>query len=265
MPTSLVQDDRPQRWLWLLRRFRRFVPGYVSKRFHRVWLSKGSQFPNADCDLPILFVMNHPSWWDPMMGVLLSERFPQYDHYAPIDAQMLEKYNVFKRFGFYPLERDTIRGVARFLRTSLNILSHNRHAVWITAQGQFCDVRQRPLKLEPGVGHIAARMSHGLIVPIALEYTFWNESRPNAFIAVGQAINVIDQQNSAKQWLIKIETSLTTTLDELNTCVEARQPEQFSPLITGNSGVGGIYDFFSRLRAWSMGQAFNKSHESQPG
>ena len=266
MSKQSESDKRPQRWPWLLRRFRRFVPGYVAKRFHRVLLTNSSQFPDIVSGLPIVFVLNHPSWWDPMIGILISERFPNYEHFAPIDAQMLEKYRVFKQLGFYPLDRGSMKGIAQFLRATLNILSRDSHAVWITAQGQFCDVRQRPLNLEPGVGHIAARMSRGLIVPIALEYTFWNESRPNAFIAIGEAIDVTNHAgNSAKQWLANIEKQLTITLDNLNTEVQQREAKRFTSLMEGSSGVGGLYDIFRRLRAWSVGQSFNQSHESQPG
>ena len=213
-----------------------------------------------------MFVLNHPSWWDPMIGVLLSERFPGYEHFVPIDAEMLQKYGIFKRLGFYPLERDSVRGAFRFVKTTLNILSHDRHSVWITAQGKFCDVRQRPLNLEPGVGHIAARMKRGLIVPIAIEYAFWNESRPNAFIAVGQAMNVNDSQKlHAEQWLTKIESKLADTLDQLSVDVQSRDFKQFTLLILGRSGVGGIYDLWRRIKAWSMGQSFTASHESNQG
>ena len=115
-----------------------------------------------------------------MICIIISEHFRNYEHFAPIDAEMLKRYGILKQLGFYPIERKSVRNIAKFLQTSLHILNHKCHAVWITAQGEFRDARQRPLQLQPGVGHIAARMEHGWIVPIALEYGFWDESQPEA-------------------------------------------------------------------------------------
>src|SRR5262249_25711205 len=35
---------------------------------------------------PVVVVLNHPSWWDPLLGVVLAELFAGYRHYVPIDA-----------------------------------------------------------------------------------------------------------------------------------------------------------------------------------
>ena len=75
----------PRRWPWLVRGFRKYAARYVRKHFHAVRLSKsGAAFPPAD--EPLLVVLNHPSWWDPLIGIVLSREFADRDQFAAIDA-----------------------------------------------------------------------------------------------------------------------------------------------------------------------------------
>ncbi len=179
----------PTRWNWFLNGFRRYVRRYVRKHFHAVRVSNTSSSLPPD-DAPLLVVMNHPSWWDPMIGVLLLDLFPRHIHFGAIDAGMLKKYWAFSKLGFFGVDQTSLRGAAQFLRTGTEILSENRRAVWVTAQGNFADVRTRPLNLRSGVGHLAARMSRGWVVPMAVEYTFWTESKPEALVRIGECIAV---------------------------------------------------------------------------
>ena len=65
----------PHRWPWLVRLFRWHACRYVHRHFHAVRLSKsGHAFPTTD--EPLLVVLNHPSWWDPLIGIVLSRKKP---------------------------------------------------------------------------------------------------------------------------------------------------------------------------------------------
>ncbi len=51
---------------------------------------------------PLLVCVNHPSWWDPLIGLYLSQRFfKARRQYAPIAALGLAKYRFFERLGFF--------------------------------------------------------------------------------------------------------------------------------------------------------------------
>jgi len=198
--------------------------------------------------LPVLFVMNHPSWWDPMVGAALIDLLPEYSHYVAMDATTLKVYWVFRRLGFFGINMNTLAGARTFLRTGSAILADDCRALWVTAQGEFADVRKRPLALKPGVGHLAARLDRGWIVPIAVEYVFWNERKPEALVRIGEPISLesghqpvfANTSNSetrakartpAKAWIERIEAVLTETLDALNAEAISRDASLFTPLI----------------------------------
>jgi 1-acyl-sn-glycerol-3-phosphate acyltransferase len=238
-----------------MRGFKRYGLRYVRKHFHAVRLAKsGSEFPFHD--EPLLIVLNHPSWWDPLIGVVLSDRFPNRDHFAAIDAAAVEKYPFFQKLGFVG-----VRGAGRFLRVGEAILSEANRAFWVTAQGRFTDVRGRPLNLRSGVGHLAARLERGIVLPVALELCFWNERTPEALIRFGEPLAIADHPGlDGKQWMKLIEDSLTTALDEMNQDAMSREESRFITLLDGRTGVGGMYDRFRRLRSWFRGERFEASH-----
>lgn len=254
--------ELPRRWHWLIRGFRKYCARYVRKHFHAVRLSNTSH-PLPPAGEPVLVVLNHPSWWDPLIGVILSERFGDRDQFAAIDVVAVERYAFFKRLGFVGVETTSLRGAAGFLRVGRAILSERNRAFWVTAQGRFTDVRQRPLDLRSGVGHLAARLADGWVVPVALEYTFWTERTPEALARIGEPLRIANHPGlTGKQWTYLIEDALTAALDGLNTEAMARDPAKFTPLVDGRTGVGGIYDRWHRLKAWVRGERFDPSHEA---
>lgn len=259
----------PTRWNWFFDGFRRYVRRYVRKHFHAVRLSNTSR-PLPDDHAPLLIVLNHPSWWDPMIGTVLSDLFPGYAHYAAIDADMLKKYKAFNRLGFFGVDQSSLRGAAEFLRTGRAILCEDRRAVWVTAQGEFADVRQRPLNLRSGVGHLAARLPRGWVVPIAVEYAFWTESKPEALVRIGEPLPLAPLPpggrgggEGGKSWIARIEASLTASLDVLNAETQSRDPAKFTTILGGTAGVGGVYDAFRRGAAFVSGQKFDPSHMAE--
>jgi 1-acyl-sn-glycerol-3-phosphate acyltransferase len=255
--------ELPRRWHWLIRGFRRYALRYVRRHFHTVRLSNsGHPFPPTGND-PLLVVLNHPAWWDPMICIVLSSLMAGRDQFAAIDAEAVKRYAFFTKLGFVGVDTKTLRGAAEFLRTGAAILSEPNRAFWVTAQGRFTDVRERPLALQAGVGHLAARLARGVVLPVALEYTFWTERTSEALVRVGEPLRVEDHPGrSGKEWTTLIEESLTHALDGLNAEAISRDPAKFTELLSGKTGVGGVYDLWRRLKAWVRGERFDPSHEA---
>lgn len=251
----------PKQWRWMFGAFQRYSCRYLAKHFHAVRISKTSAAVPSD-HLPQLIVLNHSAWWDPLICFALAKMIgPERLHYAAIDANAVSKYEFFKKLGFFGVEPDSVRGAVDFLRTGEAILSQPDHTLWVTAQGRFVDVRTRPLGLRSGVGHLAARVTNCHIIPIAVEYSFWNERTPEALIRIGSPLTSQPHlQLTGKQWTADIEEALTKNLDILNHETMSRDPAMFESLLSGKAGIGGIYDRWRRAKAWFRGEAFDPSH-----
>ena len=149
------------------------------------------------------------------------------------------------------------------------ILRRDHATLWITAQGEFSDVRKRPVILRSGVGRLAGEMSSGQIIPIAIEYPFWKDSKPEVLIRFGKPLGVPLPlgvsaagwlHGSAREWTSLIADALQASQDTLAAESQTRDPARFETLVLGRSGVGGIYDFGRRIRAWMRGDDFFSEH-----
>ena len=136
---------------------------------------------------PLIVYANHSSWWDPMVSVLLAETLlPGRKHYAPMDAAALKRYPILRKIGIFPVEMATARGAAQFLRTSRGDSCERRRAVDYAA-GPICGCAGGPLAFKPGLGALAARVPGRALLPLAIEYTFWDERLPETLLRFGEA------------------------------------------------------------------------------
>jgi phytoene desaturase len=255
----------PHRSLWRVWLFNRLFRRWMRKSFHAVRLSRTGK-PPATAGAPIVVVLNHPSWWDPLMGVVLAGLFDGYRHYVPINADALKQYRLFEALGFFGVESGTPAGALAFLRTGSAILSQPHNSLWITAHGQFTDARLRPVRLRGGVGHLLRRLQDVIVLPLAVEYPFWQERFPEALAHFGEPIFVgSGRDHTVAQWMSRIEAGLTAAQDKLAQIAQAQDPSCFETLLGGNVGVGGIYDLWRCFKALFRGRRFHAAHaEPEP-
>lgn len=244
--------------------FQLYVRFYLRRNFHAVRLLEGTR-RDLPPDLPLIICLNHPSWWDPLIALFLSRAlFPRREHFGPIESAALAKYKFFEKLGFFGIEPGTRRGAAAFLRTGREILSKPQSALWITAQGAFTDVRQRPVALRGGVGHLIRRLDRVCVLPLAVEYCFWNERYPEALLAWGEPLMITGgAERSADEWTAKIAAGLETAQDRLQPAATKRDGALFETLLGGNAGVGGVYDLWRRARAGVRGEEFERAHQTE--
>lgn len=245
--------------------FMAYVDRYLRRHFHAVRLLRadiGQVDRPAVGDEPVVFYSNHPGWWDPLTFLYLGARlFPGRMIYGPIDAGALGKYRFLERIGFIGIEPGTFAGSARFLRMAR--AAGRRHDVifWITAQGEFTDPRARPVAIRPGVGHALAAREAGVVVPLAVEYPFWNERCPEILVAFGPAMSIGENRGrTAEAWTALLESALEAAQDRLADAAKRRDPAAFTTLLAGHVGVGPAYDTIRRVKAWLRGEQFDASH-----
>lgn len=247
---------------WVLRWFRWYATRYVARHFHAVRLG-GGQGPLVGDAGPLVVFMNHASWWDPLVGLLLARRlWPERRHFAPIDAEALSRYRLLGRIGLFGVDGRTPRGAAAFLRTSLAVLAGRDTALWITPEGQFCDPRRRPVRLRPGLAHLARRLPRASLVPVAVEYSFWDERLPEVLVRPGRPIATAEVGPlSVAGWNALLAERLAEAQDRLAEQAIERAPP-WETLVRGRSGVSAVYDGFRRAGCWLRGRTFRSEHGS---
>jgi 1-acyl-sn-glycerol-3-phosphate acyltransferase len=250
----------------ILRFFRRIVRGYFRRHFHAVRLSAG--IDAASFRGPLIVYANHSSWWDPMVAFFLGEElFANRPHYAPMDATALARYRILSRLGVFPVELNSARGAVQFLRTGQAVLAAGA-VLWVTPQGRFADVRERPLTFKPGLAALAARVAarHGscTLLPLAIEYPFWDERLPECLLRVGSPV-IVTGDDAAEEIEWKLRAALAQEMDLLAQFAAARSPSPFRTVQAGSAGTGGFYALAKKLKAFILRRPYVADHTAHLG
>jgi 1-acyl-sn-glycerol-3-phosphate acyltransferase len=240
-----------------LRFFQRIVRIYFRRHFRSVVVQQAEVLTGVAG--PLILYANHSSWWDPMVSVLVAETLlPGRKHYAPMDAAALKRYPILAKIGIFPVEMATARGAAQFLRTSQAILA-SEGVVWITPQGRFVDSRARPLGFKPGLGALAVRTPGASVIPMAIEYTFWDERLPETLLRFGRPVRV-EEGMSTDAASELLEGALVEVMEGLKVGAMARDAGAFRVLLRGGQGTGGFYAVGRRLRSLFGRRALQLDH-----
>jgi hypothetical protein len=254
---------------WLVDGFLYFSSRMVAKQFQ----SFAIQVNSAELDripptTPVVVLANHASWWDPISASLIRQKYlSNRIFYAPIDADALKNYRIMADLGFYGLKLNTIRGAADFLATTQAILETPNSALFITPEGKFTDVRDHSPDLMPGLSHLISKVPEVVFVPLALEYGFWDESRPQIIAKLRNAIHCVHRKHaetelSKSQWNELLTQRLRQTQTELANSVIQREESAFQYVIASRPKRLGWYDYFRSWRAFLRGHKFDPRHSA---
>lgn len=257
--------ERPSRPL--LRAFNWYTAWYIWLHFRSLRAAHVDRFQNAmaiDPQVPTIIFLNHASWWDPLVCIRIARRLlPGNDNYAPMDAAALGRYGFFRKVGLFPVELGTMHGAMSFLQTAQSLLQSERSILWITPQGRFTDVRKRPVRLMAGLGTLVHRLPACRLIPLAVEYVFWDERLPEILCNFGTPVEVTDgHAHSSAQWTRELARSLEDTMNELAALAQTRDESQFQTFSSRSVGVGGIYQVWLRVQSRLRGKQFHPEHRS---
>ena len=254
----------PRSSLRIARLFSVYLRGYFRRHFDAIRISRSGGVPMLD-DGPVVVFANHASWWDPILfSLITTDLFPGRRPYGPMDAAALEKYSFFERIGVFGIEPGTHRGAVKFLQTSERIFERDDSLLWLTAEGEFTDPRKRPIHLQFGLAHLKRKFPAVPVIPLAIEYPFWNERLPEVLLRFGEPVEVPASdlgQTKPINW--RLERGLERTMNILAEESQSRDADRFETMVLGKAGIGGVYDQWRRFKATRNGEPLVLSHEER--
>lgn len=205
-----------------------------------------------------IIALNHSSWWDPLVCVLLGKRLMRSrTHAAPMDIEQLRRFKFMRKIGIFGVAPDDPRSLPRMVRhVKERFASEPRCTLWITPQGEFRDVRDE-IALRPGAGAVAARACERREIPVlalAIEYTFWEDKRPEVFLRVERVAppdlpEFASRAERIEAWTSEIERAMRENQSALAQIVMERDPRPFDIVLGGKEGANHpLYDLWLRLR-----------------
>jgi 1-acyl-sn-glycerol-3-phosphate acyltransferase len=245
------------RLLWL---FHVYLHWYLPRHFHSLRIANAERFPAAAH--PLIVCINHPSWWDPLTILMVSRALaPGRFAYAPMEAEALEHYGFFRKLGAFPVDNTSPRAGAQFVRQAKEVLMRRDAILWMTPEGHFTDVRERPVTWKSGVAALTRQLDRCTVVPLAIEYTFWDERLPEILCYVGESIQFASTDpQSTEERTAQLVSAMTQLQDDLASCARQRDGSLFTSIFAGSAGVSASYDLWQRLKAAMRGNPYIAEH-----
>lgn len=229
--------------------FRWWLARMLAKDFHAIRIAKGSREQMAAVDRldgPLAVVMNHQSWWDPILGMHLSAVLnPSRQLIAPMELEQLHKFKILRRLGVFGLDPEAPESLAAMKAYLADCFARDpRTSFWITPQGEFADPRA-PIRVRPGVAAVAASCPGVTVLCVAIEMPFWIDRKPELLIRVHPCVPVT---TTTPGWTRAITDAMRTNASELASLAINRDETRFETLTAGRSGgTSPVYDLWLRL------------------
>lgn len=228
---------RPRKSRLFVRMFRAYNRRLLARTFRRIHLDGDPSVLAPEGGAPLLICLSHASWWDPLLALLLDERVPGLDSYGIMDARQLRRWGFFTRLGMIGVDRADLADARRLLEYAPRLLSEPNKALWITPQGRFASLAERPLAFQAGIGHIAARLPRFRAATVVFDYEFWDSSKPEAFVSVRPPTVHQGGALDRSAFVRSMERRMEDQIEALTALRIQRNSALFTPLLVGRSGA----------------------------
>lgn len=139
-------------------------------------------------DQPVVYFMNHSSWWDGLFAVSCGEaNFARGSLCDDGGAANFRQYAFFRKLGAYSINKDSASGVRTSLQYTNELLFAGKR-VWIFPQGEILHQEARPIQFRPGIGLVLRRFPQAIAVPVTLCHGMVQHDLPEISMKAGLPI-----------------------------------------------------------------------------
>ena len=161
---------------WFIWLFKWYTWLLFKRRFHRVWLRQEYD-PCSQCKT--IYFLNHNSWWDGLIPLLLNEfRFHQKAR-ALMEDKQIQQYSFFRKIGAFSINRSDPRKAITSLRYAVQSMKRERASLFIYPEGTITPAGTSP-EFEGGLAWLHSKVA-GLdvhFVPIAIHMQTIRHDKP---------------------------------------------------------------------------------------
>ena len=175
--------------------FRWYTWLLFKRRFENVWL-KQEYSPCSECKT--IYFLNHHSWWDGLIPLLLNEfRFHQQARALMEDKQMQE-YSLFQKIGAFSINREDPKKAIRSLRYAVNSFERDHSSLFIYPEGTITPAGSS-MDFEGGLAWLSDKLPEVDLVPVAIYMHTIRYDKPELHLHVGQRLRSYDKLSSEER------------------------------------------------------------------
>lgn len=175
-------------WTWLADRI---LFRMLSHRFYALRIKNLEAFnERRNKNYPSIIYATHNNWWDGIVGYNLMRR--AFKVRSRMMIEELNRFPLFALIGAFPVNKASAQEAIKSLKFISEDLNSPDMGFWIFPQGIVRPPNYRPMEFQTGMIYVAqnvAKKCGGVnLIPVAVNYTFLREDRPECLAEVGEPI-----------------------------------------------------------------------------
>ena len=170
--------------------------------------------------VPTILFAPHCNWWD---GIVLYNTTHRIFHKEiRLMIEELNRFPLLRRGGGYSVNKKSPQSAMKALQYSVDVVGDLKNILSIFRQGIIRPPHYRPIEFQTGLAYIAQnavkRYGKVNLVPMAIDYSFFRDNRPEVIVDFGQRIEISKDNElsklSRKDLTHYLEHALTKTCDD---------------------------------------------------
>lgn len=167
-----------------------FFFNMIQHRFFSMKLKNKELFEKRNKNYPNIMYAIHGNWWDGIVGYNMMRRV--FNVKPRMMIEEMNRFPLFSRAGAFPVNKKSPQEAIKSLRYIVEDLKKPDMGLWIFPQGIIKPPNFRPIEFQTGLAYVAQNVAkkHGGVnlIPVAVNYTFLREDRPEVLVEVGEPI-----------------------------------------------------------------------------
>jgi len=192
-------------WLWVADNF---FYRMLENRFFSLMIKNKEKLQGRDERFSTIFYAPHCNWWDGIVGYNLIRRV-----FQPLRIRMMieemNRFPLFSKIGAFPVNKKSPQAAMQALRYSVEVLKEPDIALWLFPEGIIKPPNHRPFEFQTGITYMVQNCikKYGGVnlVPVAVNYTFLREDKPEVVVEIGDVKVVTDKNIDRRQFTLDLQ------------------------------------------------------------
>ncbi len=168
--------------------------------------------------VPTILYAPHSNWWDGSVLYNVTHRI--FHKEIRLMIEELNRFPLLRRGGAYSVCKKSPQSAMKALQYSVDVVGDLKNMLCIFPQGIIRPPHYRPMVFQTGLAYIAqksvARYGKVNLVPVALDYCFFRDNRPEVIATFGEKLTLTKENiiKDRKELTHLFERELVKTCDQ---------------------------------------------------
>ena len=181
-------------WLWVASMF---FFNMLQNRFYAFRYRGAENYFDGDTKIPTILFAPHCNWWDGIVFYNITHRI--FHKEIRLMVEELNRFPLLRRGGAYSVNKKSPQSAMKALQYSVDVVGDLRNMLCIFPQGIIRPPHYRPIEFQTGLAYIAEnavkRYGKVNLVPMAVDYTFLRDNRPEVIVEFGEKLTFTKDNN----------------------------------------------------------------------